>query len=169
MDTAKRLEQSLENADLQTSPEASSDHPLTDMGKHNLAALERLGEEQRERILGLMWAIMADKLQPLAMHKYGHTGEAAVRGVLQDIFSEVDQGSDLDDLSQQFRREVVDHGLTELQAEELWNLFVAGFPALLADFIAEGVDRWRLLPRTAAPEAIDVLVRMMKEVGDDHG
>lgn len=168
MDVTGKLEELLKGTDFKTAPESGGNHPLTEMGRHNLVVLERLEDERKDRIMSLIWTLMADKMQPMAIQKNGHTGQVAVKSVLKELFSEVNPDCDLHDLSKQFHEELTFHGLTYLQAEKLWQAFTAGFPSLLANYIAEGVDRWRLLPRVAASEAVDILVRMMNEVAYDY-
>lgn len=163
MENIKRFISLTEGTKFNSTPDWRSEHPLMDLGKHNLAEFDSLGEERRERIIDLVWAIMADIFQPLALKQYGHTGDSAMRGVLYNKMFPPDDYEELNSTGQQVRKEAIGIGLTEKQAEVLYQWYVSYFPAWFVAYIAEEINRWQFLPRVTARGITDTLVSMFVE------
>lgn len=164
MDNIKRLTNLMEGTRFSGTPDWSSEHPLMDLGKHNLAELDKLSDERKERIANLVSAIMADIVQPLALERFGHTGDLAMRGVLYNKMFPPDDHEELNGTSRQVRKEAIGTGLSEEQAETLYQWFVSCFPNWLVACIAEEMNKWQLLPRVTARGITDTLATMFMEV-----
>jgi len=163
MNNAQRIMNLIDGTKFRGTPDWSSEYPLMDLGNHNLAELDKLSDERKERAANLISVIVADIVQPLALKKFGNTDGSAIRTVVRDELFPQDKSKELDSLGQQVQKEALGIGLSEMQAERLRKSFVSHFPIWLEDCIAGLIDRWRLLPRSESSRMIGVLVEMFKE------
>ena len=163
MDNIKRFTNLMEGTRFRGTPDWSSEHPLMDLGNHNCSEWTKLSEERQERGINLISAIMANIFQPLALEQFGHTGDAAMRDILYNKMFPADDHEELNRLGQQVRKEAMGIGLSEEQAETLYQWFVSCFPTWFAACIAEEINKWQFLPRVTARGITDTLVSMFME------
>lgn len=166
MDNIERFTGLIEGPKFKSTLDWSSEYPLMDLGKHNCAAFDKLGEERQERAANLISAIMADIFQPLSLKQFGHTGDSATRTVLRNKLFPKDEIEELNSMGQQVRKEALSDGLSEEQAEKLHQWFLSYFPAWLVAGIADLINRWQLVPRVTAQQTTEVLATMFLEVAN---
>ena len=166
MDNIKRLTSLLEGTKFKSTPDWSSNYPLMNLGKHNLAEFDKLGNERNERIAILISASMADVFQPLALEQLGHTDDSAIRTVLYDKMFPNDEVEELNSLGQQLRKEALGDGFSETQADMMYQWLVSCFPTWLVACIAELINRWQLLPRVTVQRTAAILATMFSEVAN---
>lgn len=163
MNNIERLKNLMQGTRFKNTPDWSSDHPLMDFGKHNRREWEKLSEERQERGINLIRAILVDIYQPLALKQCGHTGDSAIKTVLYDNIFPKDEADELNSLSQQIQREALSIGLSEEQAEVLYQWSVSCFPTWFVTCIAEEINKWQFLPRITARRITDTLASMFME------
>lgn len=166
MDSLDRLDKLLEGTNFMAFPDLKSPDPMKDLEAHNNKECEKLGEEKMDRFWGLVWAIAADKLQPLALEKYGNTSDSAVRNVLQELLTEnmrtLESNSDWQHLIQNIKDHLMnEEQMAPDQVEQFISFCLIDYHV---DFYAEGVRRWEFLPRAFSNETVDILAKMFQEV-----
>jgi len=168
MDNIRRFTNLMEGTRFRGTPDWSSEHPLMDLGEHNCNEWEKLSEERQERGINLIWTILADILQPLALKQFGHTGDSVMRGLLCSKMFPPNDDKELNSWGQQLRKETIGIGLSEKQAETLYQWFVSCFPSWFVACIAEEMNKWQFLPRVTARGITDTLVSIFEEAGNDN-
>jgi len=163
MDNINRFTNLMEGTRFRGIPDWNSEHPLMDLGEHNCSEWEKLSEERQERGINLIWAILADIFQPLVLQQFGHTGDSAMRGLLYNKMFPPNDDEELNSWGQQLRKEAIGIGLSEEQAQLLYQWFVSCFPDWLVVCIAEEINKWQFLPRVNARGINDTLVSMFME------
>jgi len=166
MDKIQRFTSLMDGTKFGGIPDWSSEHPLMDLGNNNRSEWEKLSEERKERGINLISAIMADIFQPLALEQSGHISDSVIRTVIYNEMFPTDDHEELSRLYKQLRKEAIGIGLTEEQADILYQWCVSSFPTWFVACIAEVVNKWQFLLRVNARGINDTLVSMFMEVGN---
>ncbi len=165
MDNLDRLEKMLAGTDFMSFPDLTSEDPMKALEDHNQKQWDKLGGERSERVRSLIWAEVADKLHPMAMERYGNTGDSAVRSVLEEILNEELQQLESKQEWQEFVKDAQDcfvreEGMTPSKAEQCIKFCFIDYPV---DLFANGIQRWTMLPRALSNQTVDVLTKMFQE------
>lgn len=172
MDNIGRLTNLMEGTKFKSTPDWSSRYPLMDLGKHNLAEFNKLGEEQEVKISKCISAIMADFFQPLALKQFGHTGDSAMQTVVYNKLFPTDEAQELNSMGQQVRKEVLGIGLSEEQVEKLYQWFLSYFPAWLVASVVELINLRDLVKRLKiiweVSEGGDEVYKILTKGGQDE-
>lgn len=165
MDMGERLMELMGNINFRFDDDLNSPNQLLEMGVHNLAEYNRIKampEERQQRIENLFGVIMAEIIQAEALQKHGDSSDASVRQFLENEFSKPEIRLELEKYNQLAKEAIANEGLKDYQQDAVYQLLDL-MPRLTIEFIVEGVGRFRLLPRTEAPQIISVLVDMLEE------
>ncbi|NQT71236.1 MAG: hypothetical protein HQ553_00530 [Chloroflexi bacterium] len=166
MDNIDRLEKLLDGTNFMAFPDLNSLDPMKDFEDHNTGEWEKLGNDKAERIRGLIWAIAADKLQPMAFEKWGNTSDSAVKDVLQETLNEklgeLERNTDWQHVIKNVKNYLMnEEQWTPEQVEQLIHFCLIDY---WVDFCADGVKSWELLPRANVWEIVDLLASLYREV-----
>ncbi len=166
MDNSDRLEKMLEGTNFMCFPDLKSENPMKDLEDHNQKQWKKLDDKRSEKIRSLIWAVAADELQQLALDKFGNTSDLAVRGVLGEILNDKLLELESKPEWQEFVKDAQDcfvseEGMTPSKAEQCIKFC---FIDSNVDIFADNIKQWEMLPRSTAPETVDILTQMFKEV-----
>ena len=165
MDMGKKLLEIMGNVNFRVDDDLNSPDQLLEMGAHNLAEynkIEAMPEERQQRIENLVWLLLAEKIQVEALQKYGDSSDSSVRKFLENEFSKREIKLESEKCKQLAKEVIANEGLKDFQRDAMYRLLDL-MPHLIIEFILEGVGRFRLLPRTKAPQIISALIDMLKE------
>ncbi len=123
-------------------------------------------EEKQQRILDLIFLVMAEILQPTAIGKYGDAGVASVRRVLLDRYLEPGVKLGVEKLVQLMKKEAVANpAFGDCQRDAICRLYDLIQQSFI-DFIAGRVAQYRFLPVDEVPQIAMVISDMFREAGD---
>ena len=147
-----------------------SSKDLLDMGRHNLAEIEKLqslDEETLERIERLTWLLVARELQREALVRHGIADEAAIRSVLMNLYTEPANKAFCDRIARLSEEGMADADLTEEQ-RTLVGVYFRLLPQIQIEAIVEEVSKYQNIPLESSASITDKLQDFLKEVPDEH-
>ena len=171
MDLGKKLLELTDGIAFQNDEGVDTPGKFKSMADYNYSQclkIRAMDEERVIRIQEVMCAILGDALQKSTISEYGSTDEDAMRAVLARRFAEPEIQQYLHKMLPIWKQAMEDEGIPPSVIRKLSQL-IDCLPQMLTELILEAVRRWRLLPRSQAPEITRVLAEMLKEGDHGHG
>ena len=128
------------------------------------ARIEAMGDQYRERILDLTCLILADKLQPIVMSRFGDTSEYSLHCILNECFHTPEMKSEWEACKQTTLTAVSDDGLDAKQMEIISNV-IDNLPETIISLLVWIVGRLKVIPVQEISSVSKILAQMMKEGG----
>ena len=126
------------------------------------ARMEAMGEQHQKRIEDYLCLVLAEKLQPILMRKFGNSSDTSFHQVLIEMFNLPEVKSDWEEKKQLALAALRSDGLNNQQIIIISNL-MDELPGLIISFLIELAGRLKPIPMTIAPRVSSILARMMKE------
>jgi len=126
------------------------------------ARIEAMGEQHQKRIEDYLCLVLAEKLQPILMRKFGNSSDTSFHQVLIEMFDCPGMKSDWEAIKQLALAALRSDGLNNQQIIIISNL-MDELPGLIISFLIELAGRLKPIPMTIAPRVSSILARMMKE------
>lgn len=126
--------------------------------------IEARGELYEERLLDMISLVLAEKLHPIAMDRYGDTGEISVRRIFDETTSNPTTMSDLRKVKQLALSTISADDFNESQVSLLSELLDL-IPEMILDFIVQLAGRLEVIPMTELSGITRILTLMMQEEG----
>ena len=128
------------------------------------ARIEAMGDQYWERILDLTCLILADKLQPLMISRFGDTSEYSLHRILNECFYTPEMKSEWGKCKQLALKTLSDDGLDAKQIE-LISYVMDNLPETIIGLLVWIVGRLKVVPMQEVTSVSKILAQMMKEGG----
>jgi len=128
------------------------------------ARIEAMGDQYRERILDLTCLILADKLQPLMISRFGDTSEHSLHRILNECFYTPEMKLEWEACKQTTLAALSCDGLDAKQMEII-SYIIDNLPVMIIDLLVWIVGRLKVVPMQEVKSVSKILAQMMKEGG----
>lgn len=128
------------------------------------ARIEAMGDQHRERILDLTCLILADKLQPLMISRFGDTSEYSLHCILKECFYAPEMKSEWEACKQTTLAALSYDGFDAKQMEII-GYIIDNLPEMIIDLLIWIVGRLKVIPMQEGTSLSKILAQMMKEGG----
>jgi hypothetical protein len=129
------------------------------------AKIEARGDHYEERIIDLMSLILADKLQPVIINRFGNTSDYSLYLFFREQFTAPKMQVEWGKFKHLALEAISDEGLDDEQME-IVSRIIDGLPELLIDFLACLTGRLKVVPMQENTDVSMLLARMMMERND---
>ena len=173
MDTKQKLLDLLGGTNFRLIDSGSSAEEFKEIIQYNQKQYDRLevkGEQHQERILDLMCFILANKIQPMMISRFGNTSGYSLHRILHESFYAHELGSEWEEYKQTALQALGDDGLDERQLEII-SKAIDTIPEVMISLLVCIVGRLKVVPMQEVGNISKILAKMMKEgeYGDNKG
>lgn len=165
MDTEQRLLELFDGINFKIINGDESVEQYGKIARHNMEQydlIETRGEIYKEQLLDMISLFLAEKLQPIAVDKYGDTGETSVRRIFDETSSNPEAITEWEKTKQLALSAVSDYGFSESEID-LLSEFLDLIPGMILDLIIELTGRLKVVPMTELSGITRTLTLMMQE------
>jgi len=165
MNTEQRLLELFDGINFKMINNDNSVEQVTKIVRHNgeqYDLIEAKGEPYKERLLDTISLVLAEKLHPIAMDRYGDTGETSIQHILNDTDSNPMAISEWEKTKQLALSTLKSDDFTESEMSLLSEL-LDSIPGMILDLIVELAGRLKVIPMTELSDITRILALMMKE------
>lgn len=135
---------------------------ITQYNQGQYARIEAMGEQYEERILDLICLVIAEKLYPLVISRFGDTSEYSLHRILNECFYTPEMKSEWGACKQTALTALSGDGLDAKQIEIISNV-IDNLPETIIDLLVWIAGRLKVIPMQEVTSVSKILVQMMKE------
>jgi len=165
MEIQEKLSELLEGTSFRTYSNCKSGEQFIEIARHNeeqYARIEAKGEQYQERIQNFVCLLLSEKLNPLAMEKFGNTSDASLRKLLSELLYNPEMTSEWKKNHKLALAALSNEGFNKDQIKIIGELFDA-IPGIIINFLADFINRLKAVPMQEVWSITKVLVQMIKE------
>jgi hypothetical protein len=126
------------------------------------AKIEAMGDQYEERIIDLMCLILAEKLQPIMVSRFGDTSDYALSQLFREQFDTPRMKSEWEYCKGLALEAIRGEGLDSAQMEIVGKI-IDNLPETLIDLLVWIVGRLKVIPVQEAGSLSKILVHMIEE------
>jgi len=165
MDSKQRLLDLLGGTNFRFIDSGTSVQEFKETVQHNqtqYARIEAMGDQYQERILDLICLILAEKLQPLMISRFGDTSEHSLHRILNECFYTPEMKLEWEACKQTTLAALSYDGLDAKQMEII-SYVIDNLPVTIIDLLVWIVGRLKVVPMQEVKSVSKILAQMMKE------
>ncbi|MGD9118742.1 MAG: hypothetical protein PVJ08_08455 [Dehalococcoidia bacterium] len=165
MDSKQKLLELLGGTNFKLTDSNMSVKEFKDMVRYNqkqYAILEAMGDRYRERIWDLMCLVLAEKLQPIMISRFGNTSDRSLYSILKETFNTPGIKSEWEMCKQTALDALGYDGLDAKQLQVI-NCIIDELPETIIDLLIKIVARIRVIPMQEYAGISQILIQMMRE------
>jgi hypothetical protein len=165
MEKEKKLLDLLDGINFKVINNKASPAEFKEKAMHNqvqYARIEARGDQYQERILDLICLVLADKLQPVMINRFGNTADYFLSRVFHEQFDTPEIQSEWRECRQLALKAISDEGLDANQMEIISKV-IDNLPETIISCLVWFVGRLKVIPMQEVASISEILLRMVKE------